>query len=337
MEIPQAVLRLGRILELVNALGRGLYAAGLRRSRRASLPVVSVGNIALGGTGKTPLVAALAAALQRAGARPAILTRGYRRRDKRPQLVLDGAALDWEGIGDEPALLARLLPGVPIVVDADRVRGAATAARETSATHLLLDDGFQHWRLARDLDIVLLDADDPLCERRPRREGPGALARADVAVAVDADADALAEARATVCAHAPGLRIVDCELRATAVHHGGQERPVEWLRGRRVVAFAGIAAPWRFVDTLAGIAAEVVEERFFPDHHAVNAGELEAIVRRADELDAVAVTTGKDAVKLGAGDLARVAWLGVELAPRRGELAEVLTPVLAPSGARIAP
>ena len=193
-----ALLTASRALEWVNTAARAGYASGVCRVHRAPVPVISVGNIAIGGTGKTPLVAAIARFLLEHGARPAILTRGYRRRDPLPRLVRGAAAPAWEEIGDEPALLARMLPDVPIVVDADRVRGAATAVRDAGATHLVLDDGFQHWRLARDLDIVAVDAADPLCARRLRRERPAALARADLAVAVDARPEALLSARAAI-------------------------------------------------------------------------------------------------------------------------------------------
>ena len=316
------------VLELVNTGAHLVYRWGLARVERAAVPVVSVGNIACGGTGKTPLVAAIAGRLAELGARPAILTRGYRRRDPRPRLVRGTPAPPWQEIGDEPALLARLLPGVAIVVDADRVRGAAAAVGEAGATHLVLDDGFQHWRLARDLDVVTHAADDPLCERRPRRERPRALARADLALAVGADRDALAEARPLVCAHAPGLPLVGCALRATAVTLAGERHGPDWLRGRRVLPFAAIAAPWRFFDTIAGLGGTFDESFSFPDHHACTAAELAAVLRRAGELGALPVTTAKDAVKLADDQLERVAWLAVELEPLPGALLALLEPLL---------
>ena len=319
------LLQASRGLEWVNTVARGLYASGALRTHRAAVPVISVGNLAMGGTGKTPLVAAIARFLREQGARPAILTRGYRRRDPRPHLVLPGGpAPPWEEIGDEPALLARMLPDVAIAVDADRVRGAATAVGKAGATHLVLDDGFQHWRLGRDLDIVVVDAGDPLSERRLRREPPGALARADVAVAIDAEHDALAAAVPTICAHAPGLRLVGLRLRSSAVVLGEERRPVEWLRGRRVVPFAGIAAPERFFASLEALGADIAEAYSFPDHHECSRRELEVLLQRAGELDAIPIATAKDAVKLGAADLARIAWLAVELEPPRGALAEAL-------------
>jgi tetraacyldisaccharide 4'-kinase len=322
------LLQVSRTVEWVNLAARGLYASGLLTVHRAGVPVISVGNIAMGGTGKTPLVAALAQALLARGARPAVLTRGYRRRDARPRLVVNEPGVAWQEVGDEPALLARLLPAVPIVVDADRVRGGATALREAAATHLILDDGFQHWRLARDLDIVVVDAGDPLCDRRLRRERPASLARADVAVAVNPSPETLAPARAAICAHAPGLRLLDCRLRPAAVRLGGECRPIEWLQGRRVLAFAGIAAPWRFFDTLAALGADVVDAYSFPDHHACSRRELESLSASARALDAMLIATEKDAVKLAAADLERIAWLAVELEPPPAALDELLRPLL---------
>jgi len=319
------LLQASRVLEYVNAAARGAYASGVARTQRAAAPVISVGNLAMGGTGKTPLVAAISRFLAAHGARPAILTRGYRRRDRSPRLVLPGdPAPSWEEVGDEPALLARLLPDVAIAVDADRARGAATALREAGASVLVLDDGFQHWRLARDLDIVAVDAADPLCERRPRRERPDALARADLAVAVDAGHDAIAEALPLLAAHAPGLRLVGLALRPSAVVLGDERRPCEWLRGRRVLPFAAIAAPERFFATLEALGAEFGEAYSFPDHHACTRGELDTVLARAAALEALPIATAKDAVKLAAADRARVAWLAVELEPPAGAFAEVL-------------
>jgi tetraacyldisaccharide 4'-kinase len=323
------VLRASRVVEWVNLAARGLYAGGVLRTHRATAPVISVGNLAMGGTGKTPLVAAIARFLHEHGAQPAILTRGYRRRDPRPRLVLPGSpAPAWEEIGDEPALLARLLPDVPITVDADRVRGAATAVREAGATHLVLDDGFQHWRLARDLDIVVVDAGDPLCERRPRRERPGALARADVAVTVNADRETVAAALPLISAHAPGLPLFALRLRPTEVVLGDERRPAESLRGRRVVPFAAIAAPERFFATLEALGADIAEAYSFPDHHAFARADLDTILARALELEALPIATAKDAVKLAGADLARIAWLAVELEPPSVALAGSLLRLL---------
>jgi tetraacyldisaccharide 4'-kinase len=268
-----AVVAFSRGLELVNAAARALYARGVLHVERAAVPVISVGNIAIGGTGKTPLVAAVAAALARRGAHPAILT----------------------------------------------VAGA---------THLVLDDGFQHWRLARDLDILTLDSRDPLCERRPRREHPRVLRRAHVAVVptnAAADRDAVREKLAAI---APGLRLVFAELVPTAVELGADRLDVAWLRGRRVLAFAGIGSPERFAETLRSLASEVVELVRLPDHHVYDPTEVAALRSRADALGAVPVTTAKDAVKLRAEELAGIAVLAVALEDPASGFDELISPVM---------
>ncbi len=326
---PLALLGLADVVEGVNALAHAAYRRGLRRVHGAGVPVISVGNIAFGGTGKTPLVAALARTLLAAGARPAVLTRGYRRRERAPVVVRGAAGATWERVGDEPALLARALPEVPIVVDRDRVRGAATAVRETGASHLILDDGFQHWRLARDLDIVVVEARDPFGAAAPRREHPDALARADaVVLSRAANMTEVRAAMAVLGAYAPEAMFLATGLAARAVFRGEERRPPDDLAGVRVIAMAGIASPEGFVNTLGDIGANVVEMRFFPDHHAYTRREVEGVVAEAAAAGAVVATTGKDAVKLPADLLARVAWVDVEAVPVMGSFEELLAPVL---------
>ncbi len=320
-------------METVNAVAHRTYRWGLRRTHRAAVPVISVGNIAFGGTGKTPLVAALARTLLAAGARPAILTRGYGRKASRPLLISPGREAAWTEAGDEPALLARALPEVSIVVDADRVRGAATAVRETGATHLLLDDGFQHWRLARDLDIVTVEAADPFCASRPRREHPNALARAHAIVLSRAtDRTEAMAAIAVLGPYAPEAAFVATTLVARGVHRGVERQPVEALSGQAVVAMAGIASPEALVHTLGDVGADVVDLRFFSDHHRYSRREVEKVLADAARSHALVVTTAKDVVKLPADLADRVAWLEVEAVPVLGTFEELLAPVLAKRG-----
>jgi tetraacyldisaccharide 4'-kinase len=327
---PLALLGFMDLLEAVNAAAYATYRWGLRKREHAAVPVISVGNIALGGTGKTPLVAALARALLAAGARPAILTRGYRRRDPRPVLITRERPATSERAGDEPMLLSRALPDVPIVVDADRVRGAATAVAATGATHLLLDDGFQHWRLARDLDIVAVEAADPFGARTPRREHPNALARADaIVLSRTADRTEALAAFAVLGPYAPDATMVATKLAATALHREGQRLDPEVLRGTRVVALAGIASPEGFINSLGDFGAEIVAMRFFPDHHRYARREIESALGEAAAAGAQLVTTAKDVVKFAADLAARAAWLEVEAVPFIGSFAELLAPVLA--------
>lgn len=325
---PPALLGLLDMLEAVNAAAYATYRRGWRKQHHATVPVISVGNIAMGGTGKTPLVAALARALMRSGARPAILTRGYRRREKKPVLIWRDREVAWEQAGDEPALLARALPDVPIVVDPDRVCGAATAVRETGATHLLLDDGFQHWRLARDLDIVVVEAADPVGAWKPRREHPDALARADaIVLSRTADRVEAMAAFAVLGPCAPDAMLLATKLAATAVHLDGRQPP-EVLKGRRVLAMAGIASPEAFIHSLGDLGADIVDMKLFSDHHRYRRREVEAALAAADADGALLVTTAKDLVKLPEDLRGRLAWLEVEAVPFIGSFDELLKPVL---------
>ena len=317
------------ILEAVNAAAYATYRWGWRKRSHAAVPVISVGNIALGGTGKTPLVAALARRLLAVGARPAILTRGYRRRDKRPVLITQERQVGWERAGDEPALLSRALPEVPIVVDPDRVRGAATAVREVGATHLLLDDGFQHWRLVRDLDIVVVEASDPFGARAPRREHPDALARAHaIVLSRTADRTEALAAFAVLGPYAPEAVLVATRLAATALHFEGQRRPPDVLSGKPVLALAGIASPEGFVNSLGDLGAQIADMRFFADHHRYRQRELDAALADAAATGAMVVTTAKDVVKFPPDVAEKVAWLEVEAVPFMGSFDELLRPVL---------
>jgi len=326
---PNWLLGFTDILEAVNAVARTAYRLGLRKSERAAVPVISVGNIACGGTGKTPLVAALARTLLSAGARPAILTRGYRRREGGPILIWQGGPAGWEQAGDEPTLLARALPDVPIVVDADRVRGAATAVRETGATHLLLDDGFQHWRLARDLDIVAVEASDPFGATAPRREHPNALARAHaIVLSRAADRTEALAAMAVLGPYAPDAYFIATKLAARGLHRGEERQPPEVLNGVAVLAMAGIASPQGFIHTLGDMGANIVDMKFYSDHHRYSRREVEKVLAEADRSGALVVTTAKDIVKLPSDLAARLAWLEVEAVPFFGSFEELLGPVL---------
>ncbi len=301
------------------------YGCGLLPSRRAAVPVVSVGNLTFGGTGKTPTVAALARDLVRRGRRPAVLTRGYGRRQREPLVLREpGERLSAGAAGDEPLLLARALPGVPVVVDPDRVRGAARAV-ELGADVLVLDDGFQHLRLRRDLDLVLVDAGDPwgggrLPPRGRLREPLTALQRASAVLVTKlppgAPGDALEPIARRVQELAPGCPVLGSVLEPTVLRTAEGTRPPAALQGCRVFAVAGLGRPEGFVATLEALGAEVVGQRFFPDHHVYSPLEVEALAAAARRLDALPVTTAKDAVKLP--EPAPLAVLEVAVRPLEG-------------------
>jgi tetraacyldisaccharide 4'-kinase len=299
---------------------RALYRAGWRRARRLPCRVVSVGGIAAGGSGKTPLAARLAAGLRAGGARVALASRGYgRRAGAEVEVVSDGNTIlcGPERAGDEPLLLAAHAPGVPVVVARDRGAAGRLAVERFGAEWLVLDDGFQHHRLERDLEIVVLDGAAGLgnrwtLPRGPLREPDAALALADALVVMDGPLPASDAAR--VAALAPraerfALRRAPRGLRPLA---GGAEQPAEALRGREVGMLCGIASPEAFRRTLEGLGARVAEQRVFADHHAYGRADLAGLGASGR----LWVTTEKDAVKLdpawAAGADLRVLGLDVE-------------------------
>ncbi len=303
---------------------REAYRRRLLPSVRLGAPVVSVGNLTFGGTGKTPTVIALARDLVRHGRRPAVLTRGWGRATDAPMVaVAPDERLHPEVCGDEPLEIAFRLPGVPVVVDGDRVRGGAEAIRR-GADVLLLDDGFQHLRVARDVDLLLVDAGDPwgggrLPPAGRLREPADGLRRADLVVVTKLapdDGDRLAELVDEIHRLAPRMPVLGARLAPTRVRTEAGWRPVSELRGRRVVAFAGLGRPEGFLDSLRQAGAEPAACRWFPDHHDYAGGELSVVLAEADRLGAVAVTTRKDAVKLSPA--APVWVLEVEMVPVGG-------------------
>ena len=277
---------------------------------RAGVPVVSVGNLVVGGTGKTPIVAWLAARLLADGTRPAIVSRGYGGRAGRgPLLVSSGGGPQCSASlsGDEPYLLAQRVPGAIVVVGADRYAGAELA-RRSGASVVLLDDGFQHRRLARDLDIVLLDAVRPLgngrlLPRGPLREPVDALRRADVVVATRADTSFdPAEIRRIVAAHRPGIAVV----RSSHRRIGFVDLDGRMVHApRRAAAFSGIARPAAFRADLEAEGVEVVTARTFTDHHAYTTREMIALCDAARASGTQLVTTEKDLARLSGALLPR--------------------------------
>jgi len=303
------------LLSLPELVYRGIVAArdagfraGVLRSVGIPARVISIGNLAAGGTGKTPLVALVAGHLAAMGRSVAILIRGYGRSARGLAALGPGEEVgDWRRIGDEPALLRRALPGVPLVIAADRVAAAREAIRRFGADTLVLDDGFQHRWLARDVDVVLLDARRPLDNGHvlPRgllREPPAALARAHLIVLTGDDP--LADWGATASRIAPwtrgaraagAVRVPTCWV---DLGSGARAAP-EALAGRRALAFAGIARPARFQEMAEALGVEVAAFLPFRDHHAYRGFDVAAIAAAARRHGAeIALTTEKDAVRL---------------------------------------
>jgi tetraacyldisaccharide 4'-kinase len=264
---------------------------------RLSRPVVSVGNLVTGGSGKTPVVAAVAAVLSRLGHRPAILSRGYGRSRLAPGIVVvtegTGPLVPVEQSGDEPQMLARDIRGVPIVVAADRARAGQTAIDRFDSTVLILDDGFQHLRLERKIDLLVLSSADLTEKLLPSgrlREPVSAASAADVVLAYGSAADA--EQLAGRVGVEQSFCVTPRYLPLLAMHG---VLPAD----KRVVAVAGIARPQRFFDALRKQGYDVAGEFAFPDHHWFSAADVREIEAKARERGASAVvTTAKDAMRL---------------------------------------
>lgn len=287
------------------------YAGGVARVHRAGVPVISVGNLAVGGAGKTPATAAIAARLVSRRRRVAILSRGFGAKRNDLRIVSDGSRilLGADEGGDEPLLLARRLPGVPVLCGPRRAELARHAVSALGADALLLDDGFQHRALARDLDVVVLDAANPFGNGRllpagPNREPVEAMRRAGLAwlsrVDQADDAGALERLRARV--HAlTGREPVESRHAPDDLLDAALERSLGLgtLRGQRVFLLSGLARPGSFRRTVEGLGAEVVGERRHPDHHRFTPSDLEQALREADRTGAGRIlTTEKDAVRL---------------------------------------
>jgi tetraacyldisaccharide 4'-kinase len=286
-----------------------LYARGILHSHALDCPVVSIGNLTVGGTGKTPAVELAVRTLADLGHRPAVLSRGYGRSGGGVQIVADAASirLDAEEAGDEPFLLARRLPGVPVVVGPNRYEAGRVARARFGVTAVVLDDGFQHRTLRKDLEILMARAAQPWGNGRllpggPLREPLGGLARAHLVVATGARRlDEAAEVTQTVSHVAPAVPVLTAVHVPTECFESGGMRFValDALGGARLLAFAGIGSPAGFRRTLRETAATVVDFQEFADHHWYTREELAGLERRAVEMRADGfVTTEKDWVRL---------------------------------------
>lgn len=278
------------------------WSSGLLRPRRLPCKVVSVGNLTVGGTGKTPTAAWIALALQRRGHRVAIASRGYRRSSgESVEIVSDGMRIlgSVARCGDEPMLLAALAPGVPVLVGRRRDAVGLRAVSAFGAQVLVLDDGFQHHRLHRDLDMVTVHGRAGFGNRRvlpagPLREPASALAAADAVIIVDGPLSA-ADA-AWLERHAARTRCFQVRRHAARLRPlgGGAPRRLDSLAGRPVGLLCGLARPESFRETVESLGARIQAERFFPDHHAYRSRELGDLAARAD----LWLTTEKDAGKI---------------------------------------
>jgi tetraacyldisaccharide 4'-kinase len=288
------------LLDLLYARGVGARRRWFERHpdarRRLRQPVVSVGNLSVGGEGKTPLVASIAAWLMARGERPAILSRGYKRRERLDGVVVVSAVrqvlASVERAGDEPLMLARALPGAIVCVCEDRYLAGVLAERQLGASMHLLDDGFQHVHLAREIDILVTRPGEISSGRvlpfGRLREARSAAARAHFVVVMDADTD-------TARAEAWELGISE---------FAAARRRIEPVTGdavessRRVLAVAGIARPEQFFEMLRVAGYQVAQTLAFADHHRYRLNDLARIAAAARDAGVEAVvTTQKDAVR----------------------------------------
>jgi tetraacyldisaccharide 4'-kinase len=294
------------------------YRVGVLRRWPLGCQVISVGNVTAGGTGKTPVVEIFARELTRQGRKVAILSRGYRRKEKSffqrlfsakiepPLVVSDGrhVLLDAEIGGDEPYMLATNLPGVVVLVDRNRVKSGRYAIRRFGCDTLILDDGFQYQKLKHSRDIVLVDKTNPfgnghLLPRGVLREAAKNIRRADFIFITKSDGRS-ERLRKKIRSYNHHAEIIECRhapQRLKNVYAQGDKK-LSWLKGKRIVALSGIAVPQSFENFLRGYGAELVDCIRYADHHRYAAEEVISVVNKTADLGCDAlVTTEKDAVR----------------------------------------
>lgn len=281
------------------------YRVGFFSQKRLPCPVLSIGNLTVGGTGKTPMTMAIAARLLREGIPVAVLSRGYKGKVSEG-VVSDGerALLGPEEAGDEPYLMARTLRGIPVLVGKDRFQTGRLALERFPVRGLLLDDGFQHLQLWRDLDILLLDSrlgfgDGHLLPRGPLREPLSGIRRAQLVVLTKVvertKAAAMEKAIRRLC---PQAEFFQSYYEPTGLlGPRGEREDVGALRARKVFVLSGVADPHYFLHLLRGCGAQLCGEAIFPDHHAYTPRDLTCLEEKVKNFDYL-VTTEKDMVKL---------------------------------------
>jgi len=285
-----------------------LYRRGTFQTTKLNRPVISIGNLTTGGTGKTPLVEYVARLIAARGKKVCILTRGYGRKDPHLQVIVsDGYSVlaSPAEAGDEPYLLATKLSGLAAVVSsADRIAAGQEAINDFGTDCFVLDDGFQHLRLARDLNVVTIDATNPwgggsLLPHGRLRETPEGLSRADCVVLTRCDqVDSVASLREEVLRLTGKGPIFESQMRAVRLSplKNGAENITP---PARVAAFCAVGNPASFFESVRRMGYELALEKSFVDHHVFSQPEIESLVKTASDAGASAlITTAKDAVKL---------------------------------------
>ena len=324
-KLKRALLWLpAKLYELGVRLRVAAFETEYRKPKRLDATVIAVGNITLGGTGKTPMVEHIARYIKSEGYSVAILTRGYGRKSSGLRALnaeralskssasrpgLDTASADsYREFGDEPLMLARAMPDVPIVINKDRYEGGRWAINELGAETLVLDDAYQHLALARDLNILLIDATDPFgdFEMVPfgrLREPLYAIKRADAVIITRADRPFDQGQANAIIKHFCGNKIPVMYVGSliTRLRHieTSEEYETNQFTGWNAALICGIGNPRAFADDILQAGINIVSENFFPDHHAFTQEDFDRVTRAAQETGAdLIVTTEKDAVRL---------------------------------------
>ncbi len=288
------------------------YHLGVRKRRRLPCPVLCIGNLTTGGTGKTPMTQALCRLLRTAGKRVVVLSRGYGGDNEYGCAIVSDTErllLNAQESGDEAFLLASTLPGIPVVVGKDRRLTGALACERFQPDVIVLDDGMQFWQLHRDLDIVLLNACEPFDNgwtfpRGLLREPPSHLRRAGIVVLTNAHragTTQITAVRQQVAKLAPGCPIFTADLAPTELRDltGKMNCSSSWLQGKKVAALSALGNPTSFEAMLESLGVSLVARFRFRDHKAITHDELTQVCQEAQSAGAEAiVTTEKDAVKL---------------------------------------
>ncbi len=290
-------------------LRRIVFGLQIFNRKKISCPVISIGNITLGGTGKTPTVIQIAELLSRNDRRVVVVSRGYGRTDEAEIIVVsDGRSVlvDTQTGGDEPVLIASKLPGIPVVVGKKRYQAALLAIQRFRPDVVVLDDGFQHIQLKRDLDIVLVDAGNPfgngkLFPAGILREPLGALKRAHAVLITKIDSTGDVKAlKETIQRNTRARIFTSQQVPVDLIDYRSNDiKPLSALRGSKVLAISGIARPDSFIKLLTSLGADIVAACTYPDHFDYKKKDLAAVFQRAaDEKVSMIVTTEKDAIRL---------------------------------------